>query len=256
METLSALLFELANIDRLNILFELRANAKKLTNISKKLELTVQETSRHLQRLCDAHLLTKQPNGAYHITAFGENVLELLPGLEFLTKHREYFVTHNINHLPNEFLSRIGDLQDSKLLDSPVLAFQWVNTIIEGAKTHLYFIADQVPSGSIPLIEAAVKRGVTTYFLMPEDIVRPPLPVSYTPHYDTDDRLRMSIGRTKSVEFVGVVSESAAVVGFPTIDGTMDYLAFYSESEDAVHWCRALFMHFWGQVNPVHPSDD
>ncbi|MFW9792789.1 MAG: helix-turn-helix transcriptional regulator [Candidatus Thorarchaeota archaeon] len=256
METLSALLFELANIDRLNILIELRTNAKKLTNIAKKLELTVQETSRHLQRLCDAHLLMKHPDGAYHITAFGENVLELLPGLDFLTKHREYFVTHSLNHLPKEFLSRIGDLQDSILLDSPVLAFQWVNTIIEGANRQLYLVADQVPSGSIPLIEAAVKRGVITYFLMPEDLESPILPASYIPHYDTDDRMRMSLGRAKSVNFVGVISEKAAVVGFPTIDSTMDYLAFYSENEAAVYWCRDLFLHFWDQVEPVHPADE
>jgi predicted transcriptional regulator len=254
METLSALLFELANIDRLNILIELRTNTKKLTNISKKLELTVQETSRHLQRLCEAQLLMKNPDGAYGITAYGEDVLEILPSLEFLTEHRDYFVTHRINHLPNEFLFRIGDLADSKLLNSPVLAFQWVNTIIEGAKKHLHFIADQVPTGSIPLIEAAVKRGVVTCFLMPEDIARPKLPIVYTPHYDTDDRKRMSLGSTKSVEFVGVISEGAAVVGFPTVDGTMDYLAFYTENEIAVCWIRDLFMYFWNQVESLHPT--
>lgn len=256
METLSTLLFELANIDRLNILIELRTNAKKLTNISKELKLTVQETSRHLQRLCDARLLTKHPDGAYGITAYGEDVLALLPGLEFLTKHREYFVMHSITHLPKEFLWRIGDLADSRLLDSPVLAFQWVNTITEEANEQLHFIADQVPSGSIPLIEAAIKRGVKTYFLMPEEIERPKLPSTYMPHYDTDDRMRMSLGKMESVEFVGVISERAAVVGFPTIDGAMDYLAFYSENEAAVCWSRALFMYFWNRVEPLHPTPE
>ncbi len=91
---------------------------------------------------------------------------------------------------------------------------------------------------------------------MPEDIVHPALPISYIPHYDTDERMRMSIGRTKSVKFVGVISEGAAVVGFPTIDNIMDYLAFYSENEVAVSWCRNLFMHFWAQVEPVHPTPE
>ena len=254
MESLNALLFELANIDRLNILIELRMNANKLTNISKKLELTVQETSRHLQRLCDANLLMKHPDGAYGITAYGEDVLGILPGLEFLTMHQDYFGTHSINHLPKEFLSRIGDLKDSKLLDSPVLAFQWVNTIIEGAKKYLYFIADQVPSGSIPLIETAVKRGVISYFLMPVGIARPNLPESYFPHYDADDRMRMNLGNTESVKFVGVISENASIVGFPTIDGKMDYLAFYSENEIARSWCRELFLYFWNQVEPENPK--
>ena len=256
MESLSALLFELANIDRLNILIELNTKEMKLTNISKKLELTVQETSRHLQRLCDIHLLKKHADGAYYITDFGEDVLLLLPGFEFLTKHREYFLDHRLGHLPTEFLSRIGALKGSKLLDSPVLAFQWVNSIIEGAKDHLYFIADQVPSGSIPLIEDAVKREVLTHFLMPDDMARPSLPESYLPHYDSDDRTRMNIGRIKSVQFVGVISESAAIVGFPTTDGKMDYLAFYTENELALRWCEDLFMYFWNQVESVHPTEE
>ena len=222
MEALSSLLFELANIDRLEILDEINGAAMKLTNVSKKLDLTVQETSRHMQRLCDALLIEKKPEGAYHITPHGSNVLQLLPGLKFLVEHRDYFVTHKIDHLPRKFIARIGDLHGSKLLDSPVVAFQRVNTIIEESKKQLLLIADQVPSGSIPLIEAAVKRGVSMSTLMPKSLTRPDIPNSYLPHYEAQDRERMLLGWADSIEFVGVISEKAAVVGFPTIDGKMD----------------------------------
>lgn len=253
METISALFFELANVDRLEILAELRKEPLKLTNISKKLKLTVQETSRHLQRLSEANLLTKMVDGTYHLTNYGENILSLLPAFEFLIEHQQYFVTHQISHIPGELLSRIGDLNGCKLLDNPVNAFQYVNTIIEDAKDYISFVADQVPSGSIPLIEAAVKRGVIMQFLMPEELGRPNIPDLYLPHYDPDDQKRLNLGRTKSIDFVGTISERAAVIGFPTLDGKMDYSAFYAESEIALRWCRDLFLHYWNQIEPTHP---
>ena len=253
MESLSTLLFELANIDRLDILSELNGAPMKLTNVSKKLDLTVQETSRHLQRLCDALLVKKKADGAYHITPHGSNILSLLPGLAFLNEHREYFLNHRIDHLPREFIYRIGALQGSRLIDSPVLSFQRVNTIIEESEEYLYMTADQAPSGSVPLIEAAVKRGVNLCTLMPESMVRPDLPDAYQPHYDQSDMERILLGWTQSIAFVGVISKKSAVVGFPSIDGKMDYLSFNAEDDLALQWCKDLFLHYWHQVEPVHP---
>ena len=255
MESLSTLLFELANIDRLDILVELNRASMKLTNISKKLDLTVQETSRHLQRLNDALLIEKRTDGAYHTTPLGSNVLSLLPGLEFLVEHREYFVAHQIEHLPREFILRIGALRGSKLLDSPVLGFQRVNTIIEEADSRILLTADQVPSGSIPLIESAVKKGVEMWTLMPRSMTRPDIPDSYLPHYDAQDRERMLIGWSDLISFVGVISEKSVVVGFPTVNGKMDYLAFSADNDDSLKWCSDLFMHYWNQVEHIHPPE-
>jgi predicted transcriptional regulator len=66
----------------------------------------------------------------------------------------------------------------------------------------------------------------------------------------------MNLGRIKSVQFVGVISERAAIVGFPTSDGKMDYLAFYTENELALRWCEDLFMYFWNQVESEHPAEE
>ena len=256
MESPCALMFELANVDRLNILVEIKAKAMKLTNLSKKLDLTVQETSRHLQRLSDAMLIEKKSDGAYHITPYGSNVLLLLPGLEFLVEHRDYFLEHMIDHLPREFVLRIGDLLGMTLLESPLISFQKVNTIIEEAEKYLYLTADQVPSGSIPLIEAAVKRGVELRILMPSNMERPDIPDAYLPKYDDQDRERMLLGWTDSIDFVGVISEAAAVVGFPTVGGKMDYHSFLVMSDVALRWCTDLFLYYWEQVESVRPPQE
>jgi predicted transcriptional regulator len=68
MEKFCNLLFELSHEDRLRIFFKLQKNIMKLTHLSEKPYLKVQETSRHLSRLSDAKLISKDVEGFYHLT--------------------------------------------------------------------------------------------------------------------------------------------------------------------------------------------
>ena len=111
MEKLSNLMFELANEDRLRILTQLQEKPMRLTRISNKLKLNMQETSRHLSRLSEAGLVTKNTEGLYSIQPFGEEILNLMDGFEFLEKHRDYFNNHDLSELPLSFRYRIGELK-------------------------------------------------------------------------------------------------------------------------------------------------
>jgi predicted transcriptional regulator len=68
METLCGLLFELSSTERLNILLELQGKEHKLSQLSKDLDLTVSETSRHFQRLSEVGLVQKESDGLYKVT--------------------------------------------------------------------------------------------------------------------------------------------------------------------------------------------
>ena len=103
LQQLCSLLFELSNEDRLNILIELRKTPMKLSHISEKLHSTVPETARNLARLSEESLITKDVDGAFHLTPLGEAALQLLPGFSFLSKHKKYFKTHTLSTLPSEY---------------------------------------------------------------------------------------------------------------------------------------------------------
>jgi DNA-binding transcriptional ArsR family regulator len=64
MEDLCNLLFEVSNEDRLRILLQLDKEALNATNLSKELDLTIQESSRHLSRLSRVKLIQKDVEGA------------------------------------------------------------------------------------------------------------------------------------------------------------------------------------------------
>ena len=78
MENYSSLLFELSSTDRLDILALLKKTPLKLSHVSKKLDFTVQETSRNITRLNEAKMISKNVDGSFHLTPYGAEALNLL----------------------------------------------------------------------------------------------------------------------------------------------------------------------------------
>ena len=105
MERFYDLLFEISNEYRYAILVLLREKPLRITDIAKKQNLTNQEISRHVSRLGEVGLTYKDVDGFYHLTPYGESIHILLEELQFVSKHREYFVNHSIAHLKPEFVT-------------------------------------------------------------------------------------------------------------------------------------------------------
>jgi predicted transcriptional regulator len=249
LEQLSGLLFELANEDRLKILLEIHAKPMRLTQISEKLELTVQETSRHLQRLGEAKLLVKDSEGMHSLLPYGEYVLRELSGLEFLSLHREYFTTHTLSNLPEEYISRLGELKDCTFTDDIMLAFSKAEQLIAEAQEYVWIIGNQVLMSTLPYLEAAIKRGAQFRLMLPEDLVPPP---GFKPLPTIPGRVER---RTlKHVDVIMTISEKEARVGFLSRDGKLDPSAFESTDAKAQKWCKDLYSYLWENAKTGRPQ--
>jgi len=239
LERLRNLLFELSSEDRLRILFGLQEKVMRLTHLSKKLGLTVQETSRHLLRLSNAKLIKKEVDGFYRPTPYGEHCMTLLSGFLFLSKQREYFITHTTSHLPHEFVSRIGDLVNCTFEGDIMVAFHGVENIIQKAQEYVWILSDQILMSTRPPLLKAVKRGVEFRLMLPEDMTPPP---DFKP---TEITKLVKMKTLKRVDVGLVTSEKEGVVAFPTTDGSIDYLGFRLTDERSHKWCRDLFLYYW-----------
>jgi predicted transcriptional regulator len=249
LEKLSSLLFELANEDRLKILFKLQDKPLRLTQISDKLNLTVQETSRHLSRLSGAKLITKDPDGQYCLLSYGENLLKLFPGFEFLTEHRDYFNTHSISHLPEEFLNRIGELENCAFTDDVFAALHLAENLIQEANEYIWIIGNQVLMSTLPLLEEAIKRSATFRLILPEDLIPPPgfKPLPYVAG-------RIERRTLKQVDVIIMMSEKEARVAFPTRGEKMDPSAFASVAPRPHKWCKDLYEYYWNKAQIGRPT--
>jgi len=258
MESLCNLFFELSNDDRLRIFLQLEGNALKMTHLSRDLDLTVQETSRHLSRLSEKRLIWKDVEGFHHLTPYGEQVLRILPSFEFLSKHEEHFTTHSISCLPHSFASRIGDLVNSKLMDDVMVAFHNVENRIREAEEYVWILSDQVLMSSITLLVEALKRGARFKTIMPKDLTPPP---GFTAHgeqqfFEQATRSKLMENRfLNKVDVAIVMSEKEAGVTFPNLEGRIDYgFGFITTDKPGHVWCRELFQYYWERATEEIPE--
>jgi predicted transcriptional regulator len=249
LEKLSGLLFELANEDRLKILLEIQQKPKRLTQISEKLDLTVQETSRHLARLSAAKLIVKDSDGLYNLIPYGEYVIKQLSGLEFLSKHRTYFAAHDLSNFPSEFIARLGELKECTFTDDVMVAFSKAENLIEQAQEYVWVIGNQVLMSTLPFLEAAVKRGVQFRLILPEDLLPPP---GFKPLPNIPNKIER---RTlPQVTVIMTISEKEARIGFLATDGKLDPSAFESKDLQAHKYCKDLYLLNWEKAKTGRPK--
>ena len=242
------LLFELANSDRFKILLLAEKQKLKLSHISKNLDMTVAETSRHLQRLRETKLLEKDGEGLYKLTPFGQLTLSLTASFDFISKHRDYFEAHTLSHLPYEFKSRIGELANSAFTDDVMVAFHLTEKVIEEAQEYIWILSNQVLVSTLPFLEKAIRRGVKFQLILPKDFIPPPgfKPLPVIPNLIE----RRTLSRVDSVI---IVSEKKGRLAFLNKASLMDYTGFGSTDAIGHKWCRDLFVHYWEEAKHEKP---
>lgn len=221
----------------------------RLTQLSEKLELTVQETSRHLSRLSDAKLLVKNADGLYELVPYGAYVIKQLSGLDFLSIHQDYFAKHNLSNLPEEFMECIGELQGSGFIDDVMVAFSQAENLISQADEYIWIIGNQVLMSTLSHLEAAVRRGAQFRLILPDNLVPPP---GFKPLPTIPGKIERKT--LQHVDVIMTVSEKQARVGFLSTDGKLDPSAFEAQTPAAHKWCRDLYMHYWNSARTGQPE--
>src|ERR671922_2577249 len=108
--------FELASEQRLAIVFGLNKKSAKMSQLAKDLDITMQEVHRNINRLQDAGLIEKDPNGIFSLTTFGNTITKQIPTFDFLSQYKEYFSEHTLGELPMKFIQRIGALENCEFV--------------------------------------------------------------------------------------------------------------------------------------------
>lgn len=264
MERLYDLHFELSNEDRLNILNLLKERPEKLTRISNEVKITNQQCIRHLNRLVEAGFVTKTIESHYRLTPFGDISLKLNEGFSFISQNRDYFLSHTLEKLPDQFIARIGDLTDSWLTPDVMVSIGEFESVIREAEVFIKVIIDQRTPSVRPLVARAVERGVEIRSL--SLIKREYYGRAQRDLNEEDERIILKSFRDDQavagdLDDSGVflyMSEKAVFVGFPLEDGSSDYIGFSSTDPKAISFCVDMFNYYWTKsyVVPKHEMID
>jgi len=262
MEKLSNLLFELSNEDRLIILQQLKQKPAKIAHISKKLNFTVQETSRNISRLSDARLVERISDGSFRITEYGENTLKFLPGLEFLSKHAVHFASHTLSCLPHEFFCRLGDLKNCSSSDDVMLTFYEIEKMMGEAEDFLWILSDQRLIGSVPHITKALENGAKLRLMFPKDL---PFPEDVFEQKSMQDYViaKEKARKEGRVEqrwldrvdtTIGITEKNDGKLFFPTFDNGFDYRGFTVVDKISHKFCIDLYEYYWNRASTEMPD--
>jgi predicted transcriptional regulator len=257
MDTFYNVLFEISNEDRHRILLQLDKESMNVTQLSKKLDLTLTETSRHLSRIVKVGIVSKEADGKYQIKPFGRLFLNLLQGVEFISKHRDYFNSHSLARLPQEFKYQIGNLSNSSKSNDVMVVLYKIEKLIEEAEEYVWEITHEYPGNTYQLETEAYGRGIHLKCIQPESWVpSPQLEAAVRP----EDREAISkawinglleVKTLKQLDIFLYMSEKeVAIVGFPNIKGQFDYLGFSSKDQKAHKWCLDLCNYYWENAKP------
>ena len=246
MERLCKLLFELSSSERMRIMLEVQKQRLKLSHISKKLDITVTETSRHLQRLSEARLIQKDVEGLYGPTPFGVLVLALLSGLGFVSNYRDYFMEYSVSCIPYEFVERIGELAEGGFGAETFRNLEETEKMFREAREYIWILSDQVLTSAAPTVGEKVKGPFEFRVILPE-VAMPPDHKSPIPSTTPGVRKRV----LQKVEVVIVMTEKVAAFCLPNRIGRIDYTGFGGSDPKFHKWCKDLYLYYWEKAKPV-----
>lgn len=244
-------MFELSNIDRLDILIQLRKKPLKLSHIAKKLKFTVPETARNVSRLCEANLISKDVQGDFHLTPYGKETLMILKGFNFISNHKRYFETHTLSTLPPEYAIGIGILENSEFENKLTTMLFNIENLIRDSQEYVWFVADQLLASGLPLAIEAVKRGVEFKKILPRDtnIQQDILTLANNPIFDKAARAHKFESKyLDKIDIALFISEQVALISFQNMENRFDYLGFIITNEDAHRWTKDLYRYYWDKA--------
>ncbi|MHA7646521.1 helix-turn-helix transcriptional regulator [Nitrosopumilus sp. S4] len=245
---------EVSSEQRLKIIELINEKEYKLTELAKKLDATTPEVHRNLERLEKSGFIIKNSTGRFVLTTLGQMILGISPNLGFIIKNKKYFLRHPINSLPQKFVSRMGDLFESKLVSSYVKVFEYWKDIYKNSQEYIYNILYEVPyfDEFVNPIHNKLSQGIKVKSIFYEKALvtdsRNDVLKKFKKFIDNGDIQRMM---TKNVGAAVILNEKQACLIFPNNDGKLDAgFAFTSEDPLFHQWCFDYFNYSWYNSHP------
>ena len=216
---------------------ELQNENLKMHEIARRLDVTATEAFRQLQRLSEALLVQKQPEGSFAITGYGKLVLHLSSSFDFVSKHRNYFLTHDVWRIPLQFVNRIGELSQTNLIMDAMENINRGERMFIDAEQYAWGLAEgRVPELMDPIMNEKIRKGLNLKMIIPESDLST-VPAMKTPNVE----LR---GISDIPAIIGI-TEKEATVCFRFIGGRLDYAGFSGKDPTFLNWAKDLFLYYW-----------
>ncbi len=251
-EEFYALLFEVSNEDRDRILYLLDQEKKRVSDLSRELNLTYPEIRRHITRLQKVGLIRRDPDGFYNLSPYGETCLTLFDEFDFISKQRDYFESHTPGKIPTRFLKSLSELSKHQFVDNLMGFLTFIDEKINEAKEFVWLYIDQYPITAVDSLLNSVERGVKVRIIEQSDLSGPSVAF--------ENKHLVALGNEGPDVMVKVhegkdvylfISDAGSAISFPYENG-FDYSGFTLNNRES-SWGEDLFNLYWENAQPKIP---
>ena len=252
--TLSKLLFELSGETRLEILHALETAPMTFTKIADQMEITSSEASRQIERLSGMNLIEKLSDGSYAITPLGRLMLSFLPGIDFVHKNSDYFLTHDTTPIPRELVMRFGDLSGARFINGTIEAMNFMQERMRNVERYHCGMVDGLMDSIVPVVVRKAGSGIIFRTIFP-DAYREKVSAVVDEYGTPDAKLlphAIEIRLLPTIPICVAVTDQGGGFKLPFTDGSMDHSTMVVGDDPLFcRWCRDLYAHYWERADPV-----
>lgn len=234
----------LDNKIRRQVILNLSEKSMTMSQISKKLNISLQAFQKHFSKLVNSNLVEKNFDGSISLTNVGRIIVKQIPSIQFISENSERLKTYDLTILPTHLLERIGEISEFETILEKSKDEKYVR-VIEESKKQINVILPQ-NFNTVLTIQKILKKKVNTRCITD-------CHVDY--HKDRKyEKLEKNCDKytyfeKKNIDEIPlmlVVSERSAFLAFKKNDGVLELKnSMYSKDETFLVWCNDFFDHMW-----------
>ena len=234
------------NIRRLMISY-LQETNMTMSQLAKKLNITLQAMQKHFTKLIDAEIIKKNPDGIVSLTNLGKILMLHITPIQFVANNSEYLKTHDMFLLPKQFVQRIDDLQDMEITLKKEKE-KIDNSFFEEAE-YIKIITVQncfkIKKSEFPKL---VRKKVKIFHIEETDTQIPKLRGI---ELQKKDSIKYNYEKkiTKDLPLALAVSNKEAYLTFKKNKSIDVQKIIFSRDSKFISWCNDFFDHAWNSKN-------
>ena len=256
---INSLLFELSNKGRFNVLKSLNKESKRHTQLSKELNIKGSEISRHLGRLYEKSLISKDVDNHYRITNIGKIFLQMMDIFEVSLLNKDFLNTHEITSIPVPLIFQLGKLKTVELSNKTMENMEIFENLVKDSGDFLLAITDQYQKSLLieaekkmsdkkTSIRAIVDRALLKSYNIPEG-----WSTLFKDPQELFKKMLKNIRILDKIQLSLVVTEKGAIL-FLSKDGEIDYSqCLIDNHESFIKWTKELFEWYWLKGKSLGP---
>ncbi|HIH36863.1 MAG TPA: winged helix-turn-helix domain-containing protein [Methanocellales archaeon] len=246
---------------RSGILVSLKKGKKPLSELRDELEASSTTTIHALRELEKGKLIFQDEAKDYVLTKIGEiialKLLDFFKAIDVLEKYEDFWLNHDLSCVPEHLLERIGELQNSSMIEAPAADVLQVFTsfvdMLRNAKEIRGVTSMFIPDFGSLLKELTIERNICVELVVSKEVLGGiDQEILKEILSEKNSKLKLYVMK-KDLKAAFTITDSLLSFGLFNFEGTYDWNKDIIDStKEGIEWGWELFEWYRKRSDEFH----